>query len=298
MNRRVYISTLALGRDWIRQMRDAGEVPEGVCLELGGGMSRDDALWLFAEAARHHSAGMGSSFLLHNYFPPPSDPFVINLASPNDKIRNRSIEFCKIGLRNCRAIVSPFYSVHSGMAVDPRPEALGRPIPQGEAIPIAEAQAIFRDSVANLVGTAKELGVRLLLENHVLASFNAPSGKNFLLLLCGLEDFENFDRDFPWQEVGILLDVGHLKVSASTLGFDPHRAIHAVRHRIGALHLHDNDGTTDMHQAFGNDAWFLGELPNMHPDAVFIVESGRNPAQTINEMCGLLKSLPQNPDEQ
>jgi sugar phosphate isomerase/epimerase len=288
MNTRVYVSTLALGRDWAREVRAAGSLPEGGHLELGGGIGREDALWLLEEAKRQYSAGIKSSFLLHNYFPPPAEPFVINLASPNDEIRQRTIEFCRAGMRNCQAIGSPFYSVHAGMAVDPSPEQLGHPFQGAGAIPMAEAQELFRASVGSLVDCAKELGVRLLLENHVLAAFNAPAGSNSLLLLCGLEDFESFDRDFPWPEVGILIDVGHLKVSSATLRFDPRRAIEAVRHRIGAVHLHDNDGVRDMHQAFGEGAWFLEALPTLPADAVFIIESGRSPEATIAHMRDLL----------
>ena len=37
--------------------------------------------------------------LIHNYFPPPENPFVINLASDKKQILNQSIEHCKNNLQ-------------------------------------------------------------------------------------------------------------------------------------------------------------------------------------------------------
>jgi len=34
------------------------------------------------------------NYLIHNYFPPPSKPFVLNLASLDDKLYKQSIDLC------------------------------------------------------------------------------------------------------------------------------------------------------------------------------------------------------------
>ena len=42
------------------------------------------------------------NYLIHNYFPPPKKPFVINLASLNDEIYTTSINHCKNAIRLSR----------------------------------------------------------------------------------------------------------------------------------------------------------------------------------------------------
>ena len=50
----------------------------------------------------------------HNYFPAPKMPFVLNLASTNNTIRELSIQHCIQGLKLAKKSNSPFYSAHFG----------------------------------------------------------------------------------------------------------------------------------------------------------------------------------------
>jgi sugar phosphate isomerase/epimerase len=70
-------------------------------------------------------------------------------------------------------------------------------------------------------------------------------------------EFTRLLSDLPDEHLGILLDLGHLKVTATTLGFDLTEFITAVAPAIGAFHLHDNDGTKDQHQPVTADSWTL-----------------------------------------
>ncbi len=67
----------------------------------------------------------------HNYFPAPKVPFVLNLASTNNDIRNKSIEHCKKGLWLAKKSFAPFYTAHAGFCVDPKPHELGDKIQSG-----------------------------------------------------------------------------------------------------------------------------------------------------------------------
>jgi sugar phosphate isomerase/epimerase len=135
-----------------------------------------------------------------------------------------------------------------------------------------EAVAIFHESVATLCETAVAVGVDLLIENNVVSPGNAPGGRNGVFLGVLPEDFEALAAAVPSPRLGVLLDVGHLKVSARTLGVDAHAALVRLRPRVRALHLSDNDGEVDDHQAFTSDAWFVPFLSTFSR-AVFSVET-------------------------
>ena len=43
--------------------------------------------------------------------------------------------------------------------------------------------------------------------------------------------------------------------------------------RIDGFHLHDNDGITDQHLPFGENAWFLNIIDEFKDKAQFIIEN-------------------------
>ena len=60
------------------------------------------------------------NFLIHNYFPPPKNPFNLNLSSQNSVIRLKSIQLAKNAIDLCRKINSPIYTFHAGFTTDPK----------------------------------------------------------------------------------------------------------------------------------------------------------------------------------
>ena len=58
------------------------------------------------------------------------------------------------------------------------------------------------------------------------------------------------------DNVNLLVDVAHLKVSAQTLGFDPEEMFRLCEPWIQAYHLSDNDGTRDSNESIRENSWF------------------------------------------
>jgi sugar phosphate isomerase/epimerase len=222
----------------------------------------------------------GMRWLLHNYFPPPRDGFVINLASADPAIRRRSIEHCRAALELSAAISAPFYSVHAGFTTDPRPTDLGGRFEPGTGRGLVDAARMFYESVAQLCETAERLGVNLLIENNVVTAPNAIDGRNDLFLCVSGDDVEALFTAVRSPSLGILLDVAHLKVSAATLNLSRDRALEQMRPHVRAFHLSDNDGLRDDNQPFGRDAWFVPQL-SRSPHAQFVIETTPLDATTL-----------------
>lgn len=225
-------------------------------VEMSSGLAPyPDPAFLLKSAAER-----GFTLLLHNYFPAPKTPFVLNLASGDPESLEASRTHCRLAMDLCAEIGCGLYSVHAGFAARLRPEHLGRKLPQEAVMPRAEALDIFRDSIEGLVRYGRERGVRLLVENNVCAPFNLQQEKNALLLLVEHDEMIRFAAGLSMTDFGYLVDVAHAFVSARTLGFDPVAFLHAVAPMTGALHLSANDGTVDSNAPFGPDAWFLPHL--------------------------------------
>ena len=68
---------------------------------------------------------LGLNLKLHNYYPVPSESFVMNLASPIEEIRFKSIALASQALEITSRFNMRHYAVHAGMRVDPNPSELG-----------------------------------------------------------------------------------------------------------------------------------------------------------------------------
>ena len=60
----------------------------------------------------------GCSFLVHNYFPSPRTPFVLNIASAKNIEKQRARRLVERALAICEQIKSPLYGVHAGYLAD------------------------------------------------------------------------------------------------------------------------------------------------------------------------------------
>lgn len=228
-----------------------------------------------------------SRLLVHNYFPLVDPPFVLNLASRDPATLERSRAHCRAAIDLSHELGGGVYAAHAGYTADLGPEVLGHPDRQA-ALP-ADRFASRDDAYTTLVESARELaaygserGVRFLIENHVLAAEAGDSGSK-LLLIVEPSEMAQLVGDVDEDGFGLLVDVGHLKVSAATVGFDAVSALTSLAPWIGALHLSENDGIADAHAPFGDDAWFLPKLREL-ADATVTVELARQPVDSIADV--------------
>ena len=75
------------------------------------------------------------------------------------------------------------------------------------------------------------------------------------LLLTHPDEIAGFMARMP-SNVGLLLDVAHLKVSAKSLQFDLMQAHETLKNWVKGYHLSDNDGTADSNERVHSNSWF------------------------------------------
>ena len=80
------------------------------------------------------------------------------------------------------------------------------------------------------------------------------------LLMTDADEIVGFMADVGRPNVGFLIDMGHTKVSATALEYDPQAFLTRVAPHVRALHLSDNDGQEDQSLPFGREAWFFPRL--------------------------------------
>ena len=86
--------------------------------------------------------------------------------------------------------------------------------------------------------------------------------------------------------VGLLLDTGHLTVSAHALQFSPIEFIDTMRYHIKAFQISENDGTADTHLPITSTSWFLAELKEF-PEAPVTLEVNGHLDEVIESIAWL-----------
>lgn len=222
-------------------------------------------------------------FYIHNYFPAPSIPIVLNLAHPETV--EQSIRHCEKAIDLCAFLESGFYSLHAGLSFAPKPYDLGKDQTHLIAMSLDDSWVILEKACFHLAEYAKTKNVQLLLENNVVANFNCPDKVNDRYHFSDLKESFRFCNLFKNPFMGALLDTGHLKVSSNTLDFDPVKFVERFSPYIQVVQISDNDGLSDQNLAVREDSWFWKHIPWGKLGYVSLEVSG----QSIEKILGQLE---------
>ena len=198
------------------------------------------------------------SKLVHNYFPAAKIPFVLNLASLNNYILNKTIDHCKSNIDITEKYSSrKIFSVHAGFLHDLEFSELGNKISRKVADK-KQSFSRFIDSIKYLCKYAEKKNVHILIENNVLINENLLEDGSSPFFCTSSDDIiELFDELDNIKNIGLLFDTAHFKVSCKTLNLDIDSEFLRIKHFIGALHHSDNDGYYDSNEKLTKDYWFL-----------------------------------------
>ncbi len=180
----------------------------------------------------------------HNYFPPPKEDFVVNLASLDSHVVAMSVNLVERALAFSRQVGAVAYGMHAGFLVDISADSIGKPIKGSPLNDVDTAVKLFCERVSRLKGENPD--IKFYLENNVLSPGNYKNfgGKN--PNLCTNTDSIAFLKGK--LDFSLLLDVAHLKVSCTALGLNFADEMNLLMKESDYIHLSDNDGQHDSNQ--------------------------------------------------
>ena len=168
----IYISTSCVKS---RQIKDSIKLLAEIGfknIELSGGTRFYDG---FKEDLIYLKEKYNLNYMLHNYFPPPENPFVINLASENDKVYEQSIAHCIDAINLTKEFQCNRFSVHAGFLMDIKTRKLEK-LSLSSLTKREIALERFESAWKILCNHAEE--VNLYLENNVFSYTNNKTYKN------------------------------------------------------------------------------------------------------------------------
>jgi sugar phosphate isomerase/epimerase len=227
----IYISTSCLkGTRSLQKILEVYSAQGILKVELSGGLEyTPNVVGLLSNYPK-------MNFIIHNYFPPPSEPFIMNLAAQDENVREKSLGVCKRAIDLCSQFGWKLYSFHPGFRVEST-LGLNFALSSIDLVPYDAAFSRFTQSIEEISAYARSRGVKLALENL--------EHQNEAYMMTRPEEFVKFREVFP--EVGVLLDLGHLKIASRRLGFQEKDLLSAVEDNIVEVHIHENNGEKDLH---------------------------------------------------
>lgn len=136
------------------------------------------------------------------------------------------------------------------------------------------------------------MGVKIAIENHTVSSFNLVNGENELLPGATPDELLKIVDSVHMENLGLLLDLGHLKITSRSMGFDLNEAIKKLSSRTLAIHIHDNNGIYDEHLPMTDNSWFLDLLANhFGPNVKLVMEINDQTADSLAKQIQILKKV-------
>ena len=200
------------------------------------------------------------SFLIHNYFPPPKENFVLNLASLDDAIFERSLEQLHKAVRLTHLLGADKFGFHAGFYVDIDVNEIGKAVSARHLCDTKQAEERFCKGF-NLIKDESK-GIDIYIENNVYSKTNFNTyGLPIPCMLTSAAEYKELQQHIDFK---LLLDVAHLYVSSRSLGFDFNSNLDQMIIETDYVHLSDNDGCHDQNAAFTPDSKLLNKIKKKH----------------------------------
>lgn len=220
----------------IEAVKELSEISPNIELS-GGGQYNTNLLDRLIEIKENKNI----NFLIHGYFPPPQENFILNFADTGEDTRG----FITETMRFVRALDIDYYSIHAGFKRDFELEGEMLINPRGKYY-------TFEDICKNIEWFNREYpDKKLALENLYPNNMNKESC--LFMHIDEIVEFLNMDKN-----TYLLLDLGHLKVASRLLGFNYLDAVELLFEKHGSrileIHLSENNGSYDDHLMVYSDS--------------------------------------------
>lgn len=282
----IYVSTAGVTgttiKDKIENLVNVGITK----IELSGGSKPYSNLYSDLEMLKSE---YNLDYLCHNYFPPPNEDFVFNLASMDKDIYNKSWNHALSAIELCKRLQISKIGFHAGFLFDIPLNEIGKIIEKKTLVDKANATHLFLNTIDTLQKEAGE--IKMYIENNVLSNDNY---KNFShtnpFLLVDSKDYYELNKT---HSLHLLLDIAHLKVSSQTLSNDFYTECSDLLAKTDYIHLSDNDGENDTNQSLNidGDIWkFIVEKKKELKNKTITLELN-TPLEEVREIYATLERI-------
>lgn len=217
------------------------------------------------------------NFCVHNYFPAPKKSMVLNLASQNLKIREKSIKRIKNSILFSKKISAKLYTFHPGFLTDPEGSNISKKnydfLWNNKKLINANYDRSWKkmiQSLKEIVKFAKYHKVKIAIETE-----GSISARNHLLMQKPVE-FKKLFKHFKKEDLGVNLNIGHLNLASKAFKFNKFKFIKTIQKYIKAMEISHNYGKNDDHLPIKKKSWYWKIIKDQKYDKIPKILEFRN----------------------
>ena len=229
-------------------------------IELSGGTNYYDG-WLdeLLELKNKYNV----NYLVHNYFPPPKEGFVFNLASLNNEIASKSLKHAKKAIECASILGSKKIGFHAGFLINIPVNQIGGKIEAQKLYNKEKSIKTFIKNYHQILSWTKEKKIKLYIENNVLSKENLNTFKTNPFLFINSEEIDFFQKNL--NDFNYIFDYAHSYVSSKTQKINPEIEFNKFIDQTDYLHLSDNDGFSDLNLSIAEGSTIHKHISNNPP---------------------------------
>lgn len=223
------------------------------------------------------------NYTCHAYFPPPQNPFVVNLAACNDEIYQQSINHYVHCIEMMKRLDCRILSIHAGFLIEISVDEIGKKLKCETVYDEDKAYDRFCTAYEQIAKMCLENGIDFYLENNVLnvASYEEFKEHNYMMMT----DYDSIMKMKRQINFNFLLDLGHLYVSSNTLGRDYAQECEKLRKHVEWIHVSENNGICDEHKPLKKGSAILEEFYKMYAEPINVT------VETVGSIEEILKGI-------
>lgn len=230
------------------------------------------------------------TYACHAYFPPPKEPFVVNLASCNNEIYQKSIAHYENCIGLLEKIECNVLSLHAGFLVEVDKKQIGRKLSKNIIYDREKAYDRFCSAYTYIAKLCEDKKIKLYLENNVLSEENYREFGNCNYMM--MTDFDSIVYMKSKLDFELLLDLGHLFVSCQTLRLNYEQECEKLKSFIKWMHLSENNGILDQHKPLNLESTILKQFGKIYQKEIPITLETVGQTQDIKRsICYLTKVI-------
>ncbi len=217
----------------------------------------------------------------HAYFPPSQESIVVNLASCDDDIYRKTIQHYENCIGLMEKLECEVLSVHAGFFIRIGVGEIGKKLRSTVVYDRGKAYDRFYSGYEYIKDLCLKKGIILYLENNVLSNENYQEfqKQNYLMMT----DYKSIMEMKERIDFNLLLDLGHLYVSANTLQLDYQKECTNLKGYAKWLHISENDGKEDQHFPIKGKSEIVNALEETYcADIDITLETAGNLEEVVN----------------
>lgn len=226
-------------------------------------------------------------YLCHNHFAMPGKPLVLNLASLDDEMYQKTLGHLRKLINLSKKLGLRRFGFHAGFFLDIAVDEIGRGLKSRSLFDRRKSIKRFCQGFKILKRAAGSL--ELYIENNVISYKNLKTfkGRN-PFMLTNYQEYRDLKELIDYK---LLLDVGHLKVSCASLGLDFQDQLVKLLEVSDYLHFNENNALSDEHRVLSSSGNLFRILKKYKLKEKIIVLETRGTMEDIKRSYILIRGL-------